>query len=186
MHARLSKYLGKHTLKTGSEIRLKRGSAARFYFADFRFTSLETGRQYNVTEAATGHPWASFALGAINPAGAIAPASVNKLGQVGTGSYWFNTAGFAALPAYTRRANPWYYDGLAGPGFKNMDLSLGKRFTITERFKVQVRMDAFNFLNGMNWASPQMTVTASDFGKTNTQYSGYYGRQFQYSLRLEF
>ena len=47
-------------------------------------------------------------------------------------------------------------------------------------------MDASNMLNGMNWASPQLTVTASDFGKTNTQYAGYYGRQLQYAIRLEF
>ena len=86
-HARLSKYLGKHTFKTGSEIRWKRGSAARFYFADFRFTSLETGRQYNVTEANTGHPWASFALGAINPSGASV--RYNTLQYANTEMYGF-------------------------------------------------------------------------------------------------
>ena len=32
---------------------------------------------------------------------------------------------------------------------------------------------------------PNLTVTASDFGKTNTQASGYYGRQVQYSARVE-
>jgi hypothetical protein len=130
----------------------------------------------------------SFTSGAplIFTAGSIAPASVEQISEVGTGSYWFETTGFAPLPAYTRRANPWCYDGLTGPGFTNMDLSLGKRFNLTERFKLQIRMDAFNMLNGMNWATPQMTVTASDFGKTNTQLSGYYGRQLQYSIRFEF
>jgi hypothetical protein len=119
-------------------------------------------------------------------AGSIAPASVEKIGQIGTGSYWFSTAGFAALPAYTRRANPWYFDGLVGPGFKNLDLSLAKRFALTERLKLQIRLDSFNTLNGMNWATPQLTVTASDFGRTNTQLTGYYGRQVQYVARLEF
>jgi hypothetical protein len=119
-------------------------------------------------------------------AGLTAPAAVKKIGRIGTGSYWFETTGFAALPAYTRRANPWYYGGLLGPGFRNMDLSLAKRIPITERIKVQVRLDAFNALNGMNWASPNLTVTASDFGRTNAQLSGYYGRQVQYSARVEF
>jgi hypothetical protein len=49
-----------------------------------------------------------------------------------------------------------------------------------------VRLDAFNAKNGMNWAAPNLTVTASDFGKTNTQLTGYYGRQLQYSIRLDF
>lgn len=116
----------------------------------------------------------------------IAPASVKKIGDIGAGSYWFDTTGFAAQASFTRRTNPWLYDGLNGPGFKNLDLSLSKRIPIKERVRVALRLDAFNALNGMNWATPNLTVTASDFGKTNTQLSGYYGRQLQYSARLEF
>ena len=41
-------------------------------------------------------------------------------------------------------------------------------------------------LNGMNWGNPNLTVTASDFGKTNTPLSGYYGSQIQYPARLQF
>ena len=41
-------------------------------------------------------------------------------------------------------------------------------------------------LNGMNWWNPNLTVTASDFGKTNTPLSGYYGSQIQYPARLQF
>jgi hypothetical protein len=116
----------------------------------------------------------------------IAPASVRQLGQIGAGSYWFDTTGFAAQASFTRRTNPWYFDGLLAPGFKNLDLSLSKRFPIKDRARATIRLDAFNGLNGMNWAAPQLTVTASDFGKTNTQATGYYGRQLQYSIRLDF
>ena len=42
------------------------------------------------------------------------------------------------------------------------------------------------FCAGMNWAAPNLTVTASDVGKTNTQLAGFYGRQVQYSIRLDF
>ena len=58
-----------------------------------------------------------------------------------------------------------------------MDFSLAKRIALTERVGIQLRLEAFNALNGMNWSNPNLTVTASDFGKTNTQLSGYYGRQ---------
>ena len=116
-----------------------------------------------------------------------APAGgVQQIGCQGSGCYWFDKTGFAAAPSFTRRTNPWYYDGLNGPGFKNLDLSLTKKFPIKERAKLGIRMDAFNALNGMNWAAPQLSVTASDFGKTNTQLTGYFGRQLQFSARLEF
>ncbi len=116
----------------------------------------------------------------------VAPASVNQTSEVGKDVYWFDTTGFAQQPAYTRRSNPWTYDGLNGPDFKNLDLTLSKRFNLTGRAKLQIRLDAFNALNGMNWANPTLDVTKSDFGKTNAQAVGYYGRQLQYSARIEF
>jgi hypothetical protein len=111
---------------------------------------------------------------------------VQKIGCHGSGCYWFDTTGFAAATSFTRRTNPWYYSGLNGPSFRNIDLSLVKNFAIKERGKLAIRMDAFNALNGMNWAAPQLSVTASDFGKTNSQLAGYLGRQLQFSAHLEF
>jgi len=116
----------------------------------------------------------------------VAPTSVNKIGKVGSGNYWFDVTGFAVQPAYTRRTNPWYYENLTGPGWSNVDLSLAKRVKVTERYKVELRLEAYNALNGMNWANPTVTVSASDFGRTNAQASGYYGRQLQYSAKLFF
>jgi hypothetical protein len=116
----------------------------------------------------------------------LAPSSVTKIGQVGSSNKWFDTTGFAVQPAYTRRTNPWYYDGLTGPGFSNIDLAIAKRVRITERYRVEVRLEAYNAINGMNWAIPTLTVSASDFGRTNAQASGYNGRQLQYSAKLFF
>jgi hypothetical protein len=116
----------------------------------------------------------------------VAPTSVDKIGEHGADKYWFDVTGFARQPAYTRRSNPWTFDGLTGPSFNNLDLTLQKTFRLKERFRLQVRLDAFNALNGMNWADPQLSITASDFGRTNAQDAGYYGRQLQYAVRLEF
>jgi hypothetical protein len=115
-----------------------------------------------------------------------APNSVNKIGKVGAGNYWFDVTGFSTQPAYTRRTNPWYYDNLTGPGFTNLDLSLFKRFKINERFQVEGRLEAYNALNEMNWANPTVDVSKSDFGRTSTQASGYYGRQLQLAGKLYF
>ncbi len=117
----------------------------------------------------------------------VAPASVNKIGEVGgAGRYWFDVTGFAVQPAYTRRTNPWYYDNLTGPGYSNVDFSLSKRVSLNERYRVEVRMEAYNAFNGMNWANPTLDVSKSDFGRTNAQATGYYGRQLQYSVKLYF
>ncbi len=115
-----------------------------------------------------------------------APASVQKIGEIGPKNYWFATTGFAVQPAYTRRTNPWYYGGLTGPGFSNLDLALSKRVMFTERYKIEFRMEAYNALNGMNWAIPTLDVTKSDFGRTNAQASGYYGRTIQFSGKFIF
>jgi len=118
----------------------------------------------------------------------IAPSTVEKVGQVGSAQSetWFDITGFSTLPANTRRGNPWYYDDLTGPDFKNLDAGLSKRFELNKRLKMQVRLDAFNALNMMNWANPNMTIGNSAFGKTNAQAGGYFGRQLQYSVRLQF
>jgi hypothetical protein len=116
----------------------------------------------------------------------VAPSSVEKIGKSGAGQYWFNVDGFERQPAYTRRSNPWYYDNLTGPGYANVDLALSKRVQITERFKLEARLEAYNALNGMNWANPTLDITKSDFGRTNAQATGYYGRQLQYSIRFQF
>jgi hypothetical protein len=116
----------------------------------------------------------------------VAPTSVNKVGEVGKDKYWFDVAGFVRQPAFTRRSNAWYYDNLTGPNFKNLDLGLMKTFKLNQRVRMQVRIDAYNALNMMNWANPTVSITASDFGRTNAQATGYYGRQFQYSARVQF
>jgi hypothetical protein len=118
----------------------------------------------------------------------VAPTSVQKLGVQGPAAdqSWFNTAGFTTLPANTRRGNPWYYDGLTGPDFKNLDAGISKRFPVGQRVKVHLRLDAYNAFNSMNWANPNLTIGNSAFGKTNTQAAGYFGRQLQYSVRVQF
>lgn len=116
----------------------------------------------------------------------VAPATVEKKGKVGASEYWFNVTGFARQPAYTRRNNPWYYDNLMGPGYKNLDTAISKQFKFRESMSLEARIEAYNAYNGMNYANPTVDITKSDFGRTNAQAAGYYGRQLQYSLRFQF
>jgi hypothetical protein len=117
----------------------------------------------------------------------VAPSTTPKtIGEVGSGKFWFDTTGFATLPAFTRRANPWQYDGLKGPNYKNVDLGLSKRVPLRGTSRLNFRIEAYNLLNDMNWANPSTTIGASDFGQVLRQADAYFGRQLQYTLRIEF
>ncbi len=50
VHARLNKYLTQHSLKAGTEIRWKRGEAARFYYTDLRFVAAGDGQPVDEPE----------------------------------------------------------------------------------------------------------------------------------------
>jgi len=53
---------------------------------------------------------------------------------------------------------------IIGPGFSNLDFALVKNTKILEGLTWQVRMDAFDLLNQVNFAQPVSTVGSSTFG----------------------
>jgi hypothetical protein len=69
---------------------------------------------------------------------------------------WFNPAAFAnPVPGtfgnYGRNT-------LIGPGFTNVDFSLAKEFSLYESLKLEVRADAFDVFNHINWNNPDANV----------------------------
>lgn len=67
-----------------------------------------------------------------------------------------------------------------------MDLALAKRVPLRGSSRLNFRIEAYNLPNGMNWANPNTTIGASDFGQVLRQADAYFGRQLQYTLRVEF
>ena len=51
------------------------------------------------------------------------------------------------------------------PGQWNLDFSLGKNVSLTERFKLQIRADFFNVLNHTNFNAISADVTSGTFGQ---------------------
>jgi hypothetical protein len=99
---------------------------------------------------------------------------------------WFDTSKFAINPSYTPRTNPWYYDGLRGPGWWSWDATAVKYFKVTERVKFELRMEFYNFPNSFMPSSPNLSVTSSLFGKSTGVAGGNYGREVQYTGRIHF
>jgi hypothetical protein len=73
---------------------------------------------------------------------------------------------------------------LYGPQFVNVDASVMKQFSITERFKFTLRLDATNAFNHTNLDQPNNNVQSASAGQiTNIAYNGssYTMRRVQYS-----
>jgi len=62
-------------------------------------------------------------------------------------------------------------------------LSLGKRFSITERVHASVRIDSYNALNHVNLNAPVTDLSNTNFGRST---SALLPRQYQGGVRIEF
>ncbi|MGH9161071.1 MAG: carboxypeptidase regulatory-like domain-containing protein, partial [Vicinamibacteraceae bacterium] len=69
--AKLIKHVGNHAVKVGANVRWKRGDAARFFFTNLMFTGELTRETASGGNRLTGHPWADFLLGAMDPENAL-------------------------------------------------------------------------------------------------------------------
>ena len=94
---------------------------------------------------------------------------------------WFNTAAFA--PAPESRLGTASVRSVPGPGLQLWDLSLRKRFALTERWRLQFQIDSFNLFNKANFLNVATNVSNAEFG---TITSAAPGRNIQLALRLTF
>ena len=88
------------------------------------------------------------------------------------------------LPAFTRRGNPRFHDGINGPRFSNVDMVLAKNTNITERLKFELRLEAYNLTNSFMGSNPSTNPTSGTFGVVSGKVSTHFGREFQYSGRF--
>lgn len=96
---------------------------------------------------------------------------------------WFNTAAFAAPPAYTigneSRTDP----SLRNPGWHYLDSALSKTFPIRERAGLEFRAEAFNITNTANFGNVVRTFGVPTFGEI---LSANPARRIQFALKLKF
>ncbi|HET6893209.1 MAG TPA: hypothetical protein VFH31_19070, partial [Pyrinomonadaceae bacterium] len=76
---------------------------------------------------------------------------------------------------------------LRGPSFFQSDLSLFKKFRLTENTKVEFRAEAFNIFNHVNLGLPTAQVDDANVGRiTSLQFPNARMRQWQFGARLVF
>jgi outer membrane receptor protein involved in Fe transport len=97
---------------------------------------------------------------------------------------WFNVNAFGVPARYTfGNAGRTFGEG---PGAVNLDGSLLKDFSVTEKSVLQVRVEALNFLNHSNFANPDTRQGSATFGQITSLVSGNQGRILQLGLHYKF
>lgn len=142
-----------------------------------------TGRPFTVTGSGSGFN----TPGSTRTANQVKP-EVQKLGGIGVGTPFYDPTAFAQVNEV--RFGSSGFNILDGPGIVNWDFGVFREFSITERFKLQFRMESFNFANTPHFGQPEGNVSDSDFmtvtGNTNLAREGIDERQFRFGLRLSF
>lgn len=136
--------------------------------------TLESGPPFTVTMAA--NTTNAFSAGPLRP-NLVRSAALSDRGV----SRWFDTAAFAAPPAFTFGNSP--RDGLRAAPVYTTDVTIEKAIRVTERWRVEARAEVYNLLNRANFDVPGRVFGAADFGAVSTARPA---RYMQLALRLGF
>src|SRR3954453_19819816 len=86
-------------------------------------------------------------------------------------SQWFNTSCFAAPAPYTFGNVARTLPNIRTDGIHNLDFALFKNFGFggNERFKLQLRGEAFNLLNTPQFGAPNTSIGSQTMGQVTSQ-----------------
>ena len=108
---------------------------------------------------------------------------------------WYNPAAFRNPPIATQNGQSDFSPlggqrtQLTGPGYAKADVSMFKDFQLSERFRMQFRVETFNLTNTPAFANPAFTnfIDTRNFGRvTSTRNSPNDARQIQLALKMYF
>ena len=98
-----------------------------------------------------------------------------------TTARFFDTAAFMVAPQFTlgnSSRNP-----VRGPHYRNLDLALIKRTTITENLNLEFRAETFNLTNTPPLGAPNVVLGSAGFGSITSAGDP---RILQFGLKLNF
>ncbi len=137
---------------------------------------LQSGSPLAVTQATNLNAFAGFGIQRPNRvADPTLPAGQRTVAR------WFDTAAFAPAAQFTignSSRNP-----VTGPGYRTVDLMVGKTLAITERLLAELRAEAFNVANTPPLGNPNGSFGNAAFGTITTALDP---RVFELVLKLQF
>jgi hypothetical protein len=95
---------------------------------------------------------------------------------------WFNTAAFAAPPAYTFGNAPRSIGSVRSDGISGIDFSAVKNTRLYESVALQFRAEFFNLTNTVRFAPPNTAFGSAAFGQVSAQSNQ--PRVIQFALKL--
>ncbi|MBV9083902.1 MAG: TonB-dependent receptor [Acidobacteriaceae bacterium] len=97
---------------------------------------------------------------------------------------YFNTSVFSQPGPFTFGNTGRTLPDVRRPGIHNVDFSMFKNFQLKERLNLQLRGEAFNATNTVQFGLPNTTYNSAQFGQITTQANS--ARQLQFGLKLLF
>ena len=113
----------------------------------------------------------------------FASLSGNGPAVLNSGTTYLNPAAFTATPGGNGSLGR---GSIFGPGYRNYDLALFKNFRYRERYRIELRAEAYNLTNSPRFLNPVTNISAADFGQSIGTMNGAFGRQINLGLRLMF
>jgi hypothetical protein len=123
---------------------------------------------------------------------------LNGVAGPGGSDLWFDTSAFKQ-PLDADGKTPHFgnmgRNNVSGPGLADLDVSLFRNFSFSERFKGEFRVETLNLTNTPAFANPNATVGDANFGKVtgtlaglvaNQSVGGTGPRQVQLGLKITF
>jgi hypothetical protein len=136
----------------------------------------QSGSPIAVTQATNLNAFAGFGIQRPNRIAGPALPSGER-----TTARFFDTSAFTAAPQFTignSSRNP-----VSGPGYQTVDVMLGKLFAITERVRMEFRVEAFNSTNTPPLGNPNGSFGSAGFGSITTALDP---RVFEFVLKIHF
>ncbi len=115
-------------------------------------------------------------------ANAVSGVNPNLSSQQRSADRWFDTAAFAAPPAY--QFGTLGRNTMIGPSLQVVDATLYRNFQVSERLELQFRSEFFNALNHTNLGTPNRFVNTPQFGTITDAMTP--AREIQFALKLLF
>jgi hypothetical protein len=154
-------------------------------------TVWQSGKPFSIVNGGTGIDGTySNRATPFNNGGSDRPNQTGSAKGPKTLTQWFNTAAFTPQPLGT--VGTAQRNDLTGPRFRHIDMSLFKDFTVTERYVVQFRAEAFDITNTPNYyvnnngGNSSTQLGNSAFGTVAQVDPNYVPRELQFALKLKF